>query len=211
MSTRSTGRKFYATCDWVSFDVVVGVNLLREGLDLPEVTLVAILDADKEGFLRSETSLIQTIGRAARNIDGVVLLYGDKITNSMEKAIEITNRRREIQRKYNEEHGTSPTTILKEIRGTVRSNEAVAEVMAQYNADTHERVGQDGAPMRIEDIPILIGSLEKDMKDLAKLMEFEKAARVRDEIVALRAMLGTSTGHLGQGKRHLPKAYAQRR
>jgi excinuclease ABC subunit B len=193
------------------YDVVVGVNLLREGLDLPEVTLVAILDADKEGFLRSETSLIQTIGRAARNVDGKVILYGDVITNSMRSAIDTTDRRREIQRKYNEENGTFPTTVSKEVRGTVRSNDAVAEVVAQYNSDTHERLGQDGAPMRIEDIPILIGSLEKDMKDLAKLMEFEKAARVRDEIVALRAMLGTSTGHLGQGKRHLPKAYAHRR
>jgi len=193
------------------YDVVVGVNLLREGLDLPEVTLVAILDADKEGFLRSETSLIQTIGRAARNVDGVVLLYGDTITNSMRLAIDETDRRREVQRQYNLEHGTSPTTVQKEVRGTVRSNDAVAEVISQYSAGTREKLGQDGAPMRIEDIPILIDALEKEMKDLAKLMEFEKAARVRDEIVALRSMLGTSTGKIGQGKRHLPKAYALRR
>ena len=193
------------------YDVVVGVNLLREGLDLPEVTLVAILDADKEGFLRSETSLIQTIGRAARNVDGIVLLYGDTITNSMRFAIDETDRRREVQRKYNVEHGTSPTTVQKEVRGTVRSNDAVAEVLAQYNSGTREKLGQDGAPTRIEDIPILIDALEKEMKDLAKLMEFEKAARVRDEIVALRAILGTSTGKIGQGKRHLPKAYALRR
>ena len=193
------------------YDVVVGVNLLREGLDLPEVTLVAILDADKEGFLRSETSLIQTIGRAARNVDGVVLLYADTVTNSMRLAIDETDRRREVQRQYNRDHGTSPTTVLKEVRGTVRSNDAVAEVVSQYSEGVREKLGQDGAPIRIEDIPILIDVLEKEMKDLAKLMEFEKAGGVRDEILALRAMLGTSTGKLGQGKRHLPKAYALRR
>lgn len=193
------------------YDVIVGVNLLREGLDLPEVTLVAILDADKEGFLRSETSLIQTIGRAARNVDGVVLLYADTITNSMRAAMEETNRRREVQRQYNESHGVSPTTVLKEVRGTVRSNDAVAEVVAQYNTGVREKLGQDGVPMRIEDIPIVIGALEKEMKDLAKLMEFEKAAGIRDEINALRGILGTSSGKIGEGKRHLPKAFGSRR
>jgi excinuclease ABC subunit B len=189
------------------YDVIVGVNLLREGLDLPEVTLVAILDADKEGFLRSETSLIQTIGRAARNINGKVIMYADNITGSMERAIEETNRRRETQRRYNEEHGTSPTTVLKVIRETVRSQEAVAEVISQYSEETRSKLGKDGAPIRIEDIPILIDGLEKDMKDLAKAMEFEKAATVRDEIQSLRGLLGTADGRLGSGKRKL-KRYA---
>ena len=189
------------------YDVIVGVNLLREGLDLPEVTLVAILDADKEGFLRSETSLIQTIGRAARNINGRVIMYADVMTGSMQRAIEETNRRRETQRRYNEEHGTAPTTVLKVIRETVRSQEAVAEVISQYSAETRSKIGKDGAPIRVEDIPILIDGLEKDMKDLAKAMEFEKAATVRDEIQSLRALLGTSDGKLGSGKRKL-KRYA---
>lgn len=179
------------------YDVVIGVNLLREGLDLPEVTLVAILDADKEGFLRSETSLVQTIGRAARNVDGKVILYADNVTGSMERAIAETNRRRAVQQKYNEEHGVSPTTVAKVVRETVRSYDAVKEVVAQYG----ETVDKD-APVRVEDIPLLIASMEKDMKDLAKAMQFEKAAEVRDEIVALRAMMGTaSSGKLGLEKR----------
>jgi len=189
------------------YDVIVGVNLLREGLDLPEVTLVAILDADKEGFLRSETSLIQTIGRAARNVNGRVIMYADNMTGSMERAIGETNRRRETQRRYNEEHGTAPTTVLKVVRETVRSQEAVAEVISQYSAETRAKLGKDGAPIRVEDIPILIDGLEKDMKDLAKAMEFEKAATVRDEIQSLRALLGTADGRLGSGKRKL-KRYA---
>ncbi len=182
-------------------DVVVGVNLLREGLDLPEVTLVAILDADKEGFLRSETSLIQTIGRAARNVNGKVIMYADRITGSMERAIEETNRRRATQVRYNEEHGTSPQTVNKVIRETVRSYDAVNDVASQYSESTLEKIGKDGAALRIEDIPILISSLEKDMKDFAKAMEFEKAAKIRDEIQSLRGILGTSDGRLGQDKR----------
>ena len=190
------------------YDVVVGVNLLREGLDLPEVTLVAILDADKEGFLRSETSLVQTIGRAARNIDGRVIMYADKMTDSMQAAINETDRRREVQRTYNEEHGTAPTTVLKDVRETVRSHDAVAEVVAQYDESTRERLGKDGAPIRIDEIPLLVGALEKEMKDLARAMEFEKAAHVRDEIVALRALLGTSDGRIGVDRRRQPKLYA---
>ncbi len=182
-------------------DVVVGVNLLREGLDLPEVTLVAILDADKEGFLRSETSMIQTIGRAARNVNGRVIMYADNMTGSMERAIEETNRRRMIQTRYNEEHGTSPQTITKKVHETVRAYDAVAEVVSQYNSETLSKIGQDGSPIRIEDIPVLVASLEKEMKDLAKAMEFEKAASVRDEINELRKLLGTSDGRLGQDKR----------
>ncbi len=175
-------------------DVVVGVNLLREGLDLPEVSLVAILDADKEGFLRSETSLIQTIGRAARHVDGRVILYADNVTGSMSRAIEETNRRREVQVAYNVEHNVQPMSIVKEVRDTVRSYDAVAEVVAQYNTDLSEELGADGMPIRLEDIPLLIDSLERKMKDYAKAMEFEKAAEVRDEISRLRKLLGTSAG-----------------
>jgi excinuclease ABC subunit B len=192
------------------YDVIVGVNLLREGLDLPEVTLVAILDADKEGFLRSETSLIQTIGRAARNANGRVLMYADNITGSMQRAIDETNRRRETQRRYNEANGTSPTTVKKMVRETVRSYDSVEEVVSQYSEETRKKLGQDGAPIRIEEIPILISSLEKEMKDLAKAMEFEKAAQVRDEIESLRGILGTSSGRLGQDKRKV-KRFAGKR
>lgn len=171
------------------YDVVVGVNLLREGLDLPEVTLVAILDADKEGFLRSDTSLVQTIGRAARNIDGRVILYADTITGSMQRALDETARRREIQRKYNEEHGVAPRTIDKKVRETIRSYEAVADIAAQYDSKT-----ADAGPIRIEDIPIVVAQLEREMKDFAKIMEFEKAAEVRDEINRLREIMGVSGG-----------------
>ena len=189
------------------YDVVVGVNLLREGLDLPEVTLVAILDADKEGFLRSETSLIQTIGRAARNINGRVIMYADTVTGSMQRAIDETDRRRAIQERYNAEHGVSPQTVNKVVRETVRSYDAAEAVANQYSAETVEKVGKDGAPVRLEDIPILIASLEKEMKDLAKAMEFEKAASVRDEINSLRKFLGTDPSRtLGADKRKLPAA-----
>ncbi len=186
------------------YDVVVGVNLLREGLDLPEVTLVAILDADKEGFLRSDTSLIQTIGRAARNVNGKVIMYADVMTGSMQRAIDETDRRRATQLKYNVDHGVSPTTIKKEVRETIRSYDAVAEVVAQYSADTAGRLS-DGSDLRLEDIPILIASLEKEMKDLAKAMEFEKAASVRDEMSKLRALMGTADGRLGVDKRKLKR------
>ena len=182
-------------------DVVVGVNLLREGLDLPEVTLVAILDADKEGFLRSETSLVQTIGRAARNVDGTVIMYADNVTGSMSRAIEETDRRRAVQAAYNVEHGTSPASVVKVVRETVRAHEAVAEVVAQYG----EGVVDPDMPIRLEDIPVLIGAMEREMKDLAKAMEFEKAAAIRDEIEGLRKMLGVSDGKLGiAAKRRLP-------
>lgn len=192
------------------YDVVVGVNLLREGLDLPEVTLVAILDADKEGFLRSETSLVQTIGRAARNVEGRVIMYADNITGSMQKAIEETNRRREIQLAYNHEHGVSPITIKKEVRETVRHYDMVAEMAAQYTSDVLDQIGKDGAPIRVEDIPMLIASMEKDMKELAKSMEFEKAAKIRDEIEGLRKILGTSDGRLGQEKRKVRRFAARK-
>jgi len=182
------------------YDVVVGVNLLREGLDLPEVSLVAILDADKEGFLRSEVSLIQTIGRAARNAAGKVVLYADTVTGSMRRAIDETNRRRAIQTKYNAEHGVSPKTVRKGVRESIRSYDAVAEVTAQYDAKTE----QEG-PIRVEDVPMVIANLESEMKAFAKAMEFEKAAEVRDEIARLRSLLGaTSGGSVTGAKRKLP-------
>jgi excinuclease ABC subunit B len=184
------------------YDVVVGVNLLREGLDLPEVTLVAILDADKTGFLRSATALIQTVGRAARNVEGKVIMYADVISDAMQATIDETNRRRAIQQRYNDEHGISPKTVTKMVRETVRSYDAVNEVANQYSDEVREAIGKDGAPVRVEDIPLLIDALEKEMKDLSKAMEFEKAAKVRDEIGELRKLNGTSSGRLGQEKRH---------
>jgi len=193
------------------YDVVVGVNLLREGLDLPEVTLVAILDADKEGFLRSETSLIQTIGRAARNEDGLVIMYADRMTRSMQAAIDETDRRRQVQADYNEAHGTRPRTVKKEVRETVRSYDAVAETVAQYSDELGQKLNESGQPIRIEDIPILISALEKNMKELAKSMEFEKAAQVRDEISGLRKMMGISDGRIGVDKRKLPGARGRSR
>jgi len=192
------------------YDVLIGVNLLREGLDLPEVTLVAILDADKEGFLRSGTTLVQTIGRAARNIEGLVILYADKMTDSMKFAIDETDRRREIQREYNRVNNVSAFTIMKEVRETVRSYDAVAEVVSQYSDQTLSELNKDGKDLRIEDIPILIAALEKQMKDFAKIMDFEKAAEVRDEISSLRTLMGTSDGRIGQSKRKL-KRYTQKR
>ena len=183
------------------YDVVVGVNLLREGLDLPEVTLVAILDADKEGFLRSETSLVQTIGRAARNVGGVVVLYADTVTRSMQAAIDETERRRAIQAEYNLKHGVSPTTARKEVRETVRSYEksegepaSIKEARAKYGPST------DG-PIDLSDLPAMIVQLERQMKELAKAMEFEKAAQLRDEVVELRKLMGASTGRIGQSSR----------
>ncbi len=162
------------------YDVVVGINLLREGLDLPEVSLVAILDADKEGFLRSEGALIQTMGRAARHLDGHVIMYADTITDSMRRAIEETNRRRKIQMSYNQEHGITPQGIKKAIKGITDQLKAVAETRAQYTAAT-------GIPK--DEIARLIKNLEYQMKAAAKNLEFEKAALIRDQILELRKEL----------------------
>ena len=159
------------------FDVLVGINLLREGLDLPEVSLVAILDADKEGFLRSETSLIQTIGRAARNAGGVVIMYADTITPSMRRAIDETERRREKQIKYNEEHGVTPRTIIKDIRDLIEiSREETSNRM----------VGEDGVKMTAREREKAIKKLEKEMVHASKMLEFEYAAVLRDRIIELR-------------------------
>ncbi len=158
------------------FDVLVGINLLREGLDLPEVSLVAILDADKEGFLRSETSLIQTVGRAARNVDGIVIMYADKITGSMQRAINETNRRRNIQDEYNEKYGIIPTSIQKDIREVIEATTA-AEESEEYKTDKNEQ---------IENIDMLIADLESQMIEAAENLEFEKAAEIRDKIKEIK-------------------------
>ncbi|EHR35451.1 excinuclease ABC subunit B [Helcococcus kunzii ATCC 51366] len=163
------------------FDVLVGINLLREGLDLPEVSLIAIMDADKEGFLRSETSLIQTIGRAARNVEGKVIMYGDSITNSMERAIEETNRRRTIQQKYNKDHGIEPKTIIKDIT-EISTISMAAEDMDEYNLETSSIDSN-----KLHDIII---NLEQEMMKAAEILDFEKAASLRDQIRKLKNEYG---------------------
>ncbi len=160
------------------FDVLVGINLLREGLDIPEVSLVAILDADKEGFLRAETSLIQTIGRAARNADGKVIMYADKITGSMERAIAETNRRRKIQRDYNLEHGITPKTIVKGVRDLIEIGSSEEEKINKKKNST--------AKMSKKEKDALIEKLTKEMKEAARHLEFEKAAFLRDKISEIR-------------------------
>lgn len=159
------------------YDVLVGINLLREGLDLPEVSLVCILDADKEGFLRSNRSLIQTIGRAARNSNGEVIMYGDKITDSMAYAIEETNRRRKIQDAYNKEHNITPTTIHKEIRDAIRGQEVI---------DDAASLVKKGKKASKKDKQVMIQELEKQMKDAAKVIDFERAMELRDIIMELQ-------------------------
>jgi len=166
------------------FDVVVGINLLREGLDLPEVSLVAILDADKEGFLRSDTALVQTIGRAARHVDGKVIMYADKITASMQRAIEETTRRRAKQVAYNQEHGIEPVGIIKAVRDLTDqlAVRTVAEPQAEYRVK-----GAAGLPQ--SEMKRVINELEKQMKEAARDLEFEKAAVLRDQIYELRSIL----------------------
>lgn len=163
------------------YDVLIGINLLREGLDIPEVSLVAILDADKEGFLRSERSLIQTIGRAARNSEGKVIMYADRYTDSMKKAIEETKRRREIQMAYNEKHGITPTTIKKAIREVIRATQ-----VAEEDISALEKVTK-GKKLSKDDKVKLLANLEKEMKEAAKALDFERAAELRDTILELKA------------------------
>ena len=160
-----------------NYDVLVGINLLREGLDIPEVSLIAILDADKEGFLRGERSLIQTIGRAARNEHGRVIMYGDKMTDSMKKAIDETNRRREIQIKYNKEHGIVPKTVYKEIQDPVHGKETKEETLAYLKKKGKGKKNQEK----------LIASLEKEMKEAARQLDFERAMQLRDMLYELKA------------------------
>lgn len=166
------------------YDVLIGINLLREGIDVPEVSLVAILDADKEGFLRNPRSLIQTIGRAARNSDGHVIMYADKTTRSMKEAMDETARRREIQTQYNVEHGITPTTIKKDIRDLIS--------VRTDSTDNQEVI--DLTQVAFKDLPkdeqmSIIGNLEKQMKAAARSLDFEEAAQLRDNVMELKAVL----------------------
>ena len=163
------------------FRSLVGINLLREGLDIPEITLVAILDADKEGFLRSETSLIQTIGRAARNSEGHVIMYADTITDSMRLALDETERRRAIQMAYNEEHGITPKTIRKSVRDLISISKKVAREEMQLKKDPES--------MSKKELEKLIQDVEKKMKKAAAELNFEAAAQLRDQMVELKKML----------------------
>jgi len=181
------------------FDVLVGINLLREGLDLPEVSLVAILDADKEGFLRSERSLIQTAGRAARNVKGEVIMYADHITESMKKAIDETNRRRRIQEDYNRKHGITPTTIYKSVeeimKATAVADEQVTPVVKESNTDYISKMDREEE----------IAWLEEKMREAAANLEFEKAAQLRDQIAQLRQSQSESGPHRRKRRRHSSK------
>ncbi len=168
------------------FDVLVGINLLREGLDIPEITLVAILDADKEGFLRSETSLIQTIGRAARNSEGHVIMYADNMTDSMRLAIEETNRRRALQEAYNQEHGITPQTIHKAVRDLISISKEVAQEELQMEKDVES--------MSVEEIEKLIAKVQKKMKKAAAELNFEAAAMLRDQMIELKQHLQEAKG-----------------
>ena len=172
-----------------AFDVLVGVNLLREGLDLPEVSLVAILDADKEGFLRSETALIQTIGRSARNVNARVILYADRITESMQRAIDETRRRRDLQQAYNDEHGITPETVRKNIRAGI---EAEAEAHQQANAAAGQ--ADDAVYITQE----YLNELEAEMMAAAEALEFERAASIRDRIVQMRDSMGEKVSEVGK-------------
>ncbi|MFM8875230.1 MAG: helicase-related protein, partial [Anaerolineae bacterium] len=167
-----------------NFDVLVGINLLREGLDLPEVSLVAILDADKEGFLRSDTALIQTIGRAARNVNGRVIMYADKMTDSMKRAIDETNRRRAKQVKYNEENGIVPFSITKAIHDLTEemSAKAVGEMKGEYKVKNKNDMPRN-------ELRQVTHEMEKQMKEAAKDLEFERAAALRDELYELKSLL----------------------
>lgn len=163
------------------FDVLVGINLLREGLDIPEISLIAILDADKEGFLRSETSLIQTIGRAARNVEGHVIMYADQITDSMQAAIDETNRRRSIQEKYNEEHHITPQSIKKAVRDLISISKVIAKEELRFEKDPES--------MNRKELEKLIAGVEKQMKKAAADLNFEAAAELRDKMVELKVKL----------------------
>ncbi|MEM7649780.1 MAG: helicase-related protein, partial [Cyanobacteria bacterium P01_A01_bin.70] len=169
-----------------NYDVLVGVNLLREGLDLPEVSLVAILDADKEGFLRAERSLIQTIGRAARHVEGKAILYADNLTDSMAKAIDITERRRALQQKYNEDNGIVPASIIRRNSNAILS---FLEVSRRLNVQELDEVYEHKDELPLEEIPELISQLEKQMKEAAKNLDFEEAAKYRDRVKKLRDRL----------------------
>ena len=172
-----------------AFDVLVGINLLREGLDIPEVSLVAILDADKEGFLRSETTMIQTIGRAARNIRGKAILYADKITGSMQRAIDETDRRRKIQEIFNKENNITPTSITKGVKDIMEGARSIKGKVKKKPKDLQKDLTFTIKEDSLEDLTITIEKLEEQMYVFAKDMEFEKAALCRDKIKYLRRKL----------------------
>ena len=176
------------------YDVLVGINLLREGLDMPEVSLVAILDADKEGFLRSERSLIQTIGRAARNVKGKAILYGDRITDSMQKAIDETARRREKQMAFNELHGIIPRSTIRQNKKDIDTGEVLTDDQVESGiTDQHQTLSADEQHL-LSDPKLLakhLSKLEKEMLKASKELQFEQAARLRDEILRLKAQLLT--------------------
>ena len=173
------------------YDVIVGINLLREGLDLPEVSLVVILDADKEGYLRSETSMVQTIGRAARHSNGHVIMYADRVTDSMQHAIDETNRRRAIQADHNKSHGIEPISIQKEVHDITEGIKGIAENRTRYNVVRKE--------MSRTDMFKVVKDLEVQMKESAKALQFEKAAQFRDEIFELRRLLALEDKIIGPG------------
>jgi len=171
-----------------AFDVLVGINLLREGLDLPEVSMVCILDADKEGYLRSETSLVQTIGRAARNVRGKVIMYADTMTGSMSRAIGETDRRRAKQEAYNKEHGITPATVEKAVRDIIQSQKPVVSQTDYYFKD------KDIADVPKRSIPQLVQKMRKEMREASRDLEFERAALLRDMIFELEAKISPKTG-----------------
>jgi excinuclease ABC subunit B len=175
-----------------TFDVLVGINLLREGIDLPEVSLVAILDADKEGFLRSERSLIQTIGRAARNQEGMAILYADRITDSMRRAIDETERRRQRQIDFNREHGITPRTIVKRVRDLI---DGVYSEKATQEAERRDLERSQYEMLDEKDLAREVKRLEKLMLEHARQLEFEQAARVRDQLARLREQVLGGSGH----------------
>ena len=179
------------------FDVLIGINLLREGLDLPEVSLVAILDADQEGFLRSDRSLIQTVGRAARHVEGRAILYADRITGSMQRAMDETNRRRTVQEAHNTAHGIVPRGVTKSTE-QIRVLTRVADAREEREGRERERAGtkhqrkvaEAAAHYGVEDLPKLVIQLEEEMKEAAKALDFETAARLRDELFEIKAAMG---------------------
>ena len=173
------------------FDVLVGINLLREGLDMPEVSLVAILDADQEGFLRSDRSLIQTVGRAARHMSGMAILYADRITGSMQRAIDETDRRRNIQREHNVAHGITPHGVIKSV-DEVRFITRVADARVEKDAvaPAPRAIGGERAARSREDLETLVGELETAMREAATALDFEAAARLRDQLFEVRTALG---------------------
>jgi excinuclease ABC subunit B len=181
------------------FDVLIGINLLREGLDMPEVSLVAILDADQEGFLRSDRSLIQTVGRAARHVNGKAIFYADRITGSMQRAMEETARRREMQQQHNTEHGIVPRGVHKSI-DQVKFITRVADARIEKEAPAG-RVSEEGAGYDAADLPKLIAELEAEMKEAAKALDFETAARLRDQLFELRAKSDGNAGAAGGRRR----------